>query len=96
MVSNKLLPSSIESIQINVLADGLFLAFALIVTVTGIALLWNAFNSNKTDRGLLSGQTFIGLVIFTFGLFNFVATANNMINMINILNCSQFNITDNI
>ncbi len=72
MVSNKLLPSSIESIQINVLADGLFLIFALIVTVIGIALLWNTFNSNKTNRGLLSRQMFIGLVIFTFGLFNFV------------------------
>src|ERR671921_446473 len=72
MVSNKISPSSLESIQINILWDGLFLAFALIVTVLGIALLWNASNPNKTDRGLLSRQMFIGLVIFTFGLFNLV------------------------
>jgi uncharacterized membrane protein len=70
MVSNKISPSSFESIQINVLWDGLFLAFALIVTILGISLLWNASILNKKDRGLLSRQMFIGLVIFTFGLFN--------------------------
>ncbi len=72
MVSNRISPSSLESIQINVLWDGLFLAFALIVTILGISLLWNASSLNKKDRGLLSRQTFIGLVIFTFGLFNLV------------------------
>src|SRR5919107_5232910 len=69
MVSNKISPSSLESIQINILWDGLFLAFALIVTILGISLLWNASSLNKKDRGLLSRQMFIGLVIFTFGLF---------------------------
>ncbi|HZB98389.1 MAG TPA: DUF2243 domain-containing protein, partial [Nitrososphaeraceae archaeon] len=42
MVSSRISPSSLESIQINVLWDGLFLAFALIVTILGISLLWNA------------------------------------------------------
>ena len=72
MVSSRISPSSLESIQINVLWDGLFLAFALIVTILGISLLWNASSLNKKDRGLLSRQMFIGLVIFTFGLFNLV------------------------
>ncbi|MDQ3840408.1 MAG: DUF2243 domain-containing protein [Thermoproteota archaeon] len=72
MVSNKISPNSLESVQINVLSDGLFLVFALIVTILGIALLWNVSNSNKIDKGLLPSQMFIGLVILTFGLFNFV------------------------
>jgi uncharacterized membrane protein len=72
MVSNKISPNSLESIQINVLSDGLFLVFALIVTILGIALLWNVSNSNKIEKGLLPSQMFIGLVILTFGLFNFV------------------------
>jgi uncharacterized membrane protein len=49
MVSNKILPSSLESIQINVLWDGLFLAFAHIVTILGISLLWNDSSLNKKD-----------------------------------------------
>ena len=52
--------------------SGLFLAFALIVTILGISLLWNASSLNKKARGLLSRQMFIGLVIFTICLFNLV------------------------
>jgi uncharacterized membrane protein len=77
MVSNKILPCSLGSIQINVLWDGLFLAFALIVTILCISLLWNDSSLNKKDRGLLSRQMFIGLVILTFGLFNLVEVIIN-------------------
>jgi uncharacterized membrane protein len=77
MVSNKILPCSLGSIQINVLWDGLSLAFALIVTILCISLLWNDSSLNKKDRGLLSRQMFIGLVILTFGLFNLVEVIIN-------------------
>ena len=53
MVSNKILPSSLESIQINVLWDGLFLAFALIVTILG-CLLWNDSSLNKKDMSKMA------------------------------------------
>jgi uncharacterized membrane protein len=66
MVSNKILPSSLESIQINVLWDGLFLAFALIVTILGISLLWNDSSLNKKDMSKMVPVRCCLIYLFSF------------------------------
>ena len=49
------------SIQINVLWDGLFLAFALIVTILGISLLWNASSLKKKTEDFCPDKRLLDL-----------------------------------
>ena len=69
MISNKIQPNTIDTIRLNVLWDGLFLAIALVVTIVGVSLLWSAAHKKETFP---TGLEFIGLVLFTFGLFNII------------------------
>ena len=68
--SHKLMPNTMESLQINILHDGVFLAFSLIITILGIVLLWFAQSSKEKDYFLLHKRSFIGMVLIGFGGFN--------------------------
>lgn len=68
--SHKLMPNTLESLQINILHDGVFLTFSLIITILGIVLLWFAQSSKEKDYFLLHKRSFIGIVLIGFGGFN--------------------------
>jgi len=68
--SHKIIPNTMESLQMNILHDGLFLAFSLIITICGIILLWNSQSSKDKDYFLSYKRSFIGLVFIGFGGFN--------------------------
>ena len=69
MISNKIQPNTIDTIKLNVLWDGVFLAIALPVTIVGVGLLWSAAHKKETFP---IRWAFIGLLFFSFGLFNIV------------------------
>lgn len=69
MISNKIQPNTIDTIRLNVVWDGLFLAIALPVTIVGVGLLWSAAHKKETFP---IRWAFIGLLLFSFGLFNIV------------------------
>ncbi len=68
--SHIIIPNTIESLQTNLLHDGLFLSFSLIITIAGVILLWHASSSNTKNSLLSSKRSFIGLVLIGFGGFN--------------------------
>jgi uncharacterized membrane protein len=68
--SHKIIPNTIESLQMNILHDGVFLAFSLIITIFGIIFLWYSQNSKDKDYLLSYKRSFIGLVFIGFGGFN--------------------------
>ncbi len=68
--SHKIAPNTMESLQMNIAYDGLFLAFSLIMTIAGIILLWHAFGSNSNKNSVFSKGPFVGLVLIGFGGFN--------------------------
>ncbi len=63
-------PNTIESLQLNLLHDGLFLSFSLIITIAGVILLWHASRSNNKNSMLSNKRSFIGLALIGFGGFN--------------------------
>lgn len=70
--SHQIIPNTMESLQVNILHDGVFLAFSLIVTISGIVLLWYAQSLKIKDYFLSHKRSFIGLVLIGFGGFNTV------------------------
>ncbi len=68
--SHKIIPNTIESLQINLLHDGVFLAFSLLMIVLGIILLWYAQSSKNKDYFWSDKRSFIGLILIGFGGFN--------------------------
>jgi uncharacterized membrane protein len=68
--SHIIIPNTIESLQMNLLHDGLFLSFSLIITIAGVALLWHASSSNNKNSLLSNKRSFIGLALIGFGGFN--------------------------
>jgi uncharacterized membrane protein len=48
MVWNKIQANTIDTIRLNVLWDGLFLAMALLITIIGVGLLWSAAHEKET------------------------------------------------
>lgn len=70
--SHIIIPNTIESLQMNLLHDGLFLSFSLIITIAGVILLWHASGSNNNNKNsLLSDKrSFVGLALIGFGGFN--------------------------
>lgn len=69
-ISHKITPNTIESLQLNILYDGIFLSFSLIITIIGIVLLWFASNSNKKNAVVFNKWLFVGLIFIGFGGFN--------------------------
>jgi uncharacterized membrane protein len=68
--SHIIIPNTIESLQMNLLHDGLFLSFSLIITIAGVILLWHASSSNNKNSTLSNKRSFIGLALIGFGGFN--------------------------
>ena len=68
--SHKIIPNTMESLQMNILHDGVFLAFSLIITIFGIIFLWYSQSSKDKDYLLSYKRSFIGLVFIGFGGFN--------------------------
>ena len=70
--SHKIIPNTIESLQMNIAYDGVFLAFSLIITISGIVLLWYASSSIGKNTILSKKWLFVGLVFVGLGGFNTV------------------------
>ncbi len=68
--SHIIIPNTIESLQMNLLHDGLFLSFSLIITIAGVILLWHASTSSNKNSLLSNKRSFIGLALIGFGGFN--------------------------
>ena len=68
--SHIIIPNTIESLQMNLLHDGLFLSFSLIITIAGVILLWHASSSNNKNSMLSDKRSFMGLALIGFGGFN--------------------------
>ena len=69
MVTEPFPPDSVQNLQLNTLGDGLFHAFAWLMTAVGLGLLWRA--SSRPDV-LWSGRVLIGALAIGWGLFNLV------------------------
>jgi uncharacterized membrane protein len=67
MISNKIPPVTYVSKSVNMFWDGIFHAFTLMVTITGIILLWVISKRNNIDK---SGNLLAGGLLVGFGLFN--------------------------
>jgi uncharacterized membrane protein len=65
-------PNTIESLHENIVDDGVFLAFSLIITISGIFLLWHASSSYGKNTILSNKWLFVGLVFVGLGGFNTV------------------------
>jgi len=66
MVSAAEPPTTVDALRTNVLADGLFHAFAWVVTLVGVFLLWRAIDiaHGRPPRGLLVGGLLVGWALF--------------------------------
>lgn len=62
-------PTSVANLEVNMVWDGIFHAFAWLMTVGGLALLWRA--SLRADV-LWSTKVFVGSLLGGWGLFNLV------------------------
>ena len=69
MLSNRIPPTSMDAMRVNMLWDGIFHAFVWLVTFTGILMLWRAARQGET---ISSGRAFAGQLLLGWGLFNLV------------------------
>lgn len=67
MISNKIAPVNYIAKSVNMFWDGIFHAFTLMVTITGIVLLWRLIKQTNIDR---SGNLLVGGLVLGWGLFN--------------------------
>lgn len=67
MLSNKIPPTTYVTKSVNMFWDGIFHAFTLLVTLTGIILLWKLLHRKDIDR---SGYLLVGGMLVGWGLFN--------------------------
>ena len=96
--SHIIIPNTIESLQINLLHDGLFLSFSLIITIAGVILLWHASSTNNRNSALSNKRSFIGLALIGFGGFNAIEGIVNhlvleMHHVIDVANPLAFDLT---
>jgi uncharacterized membrane protein len=96
--SHIIIPNTIESLQMNLLHDGLFLSFSLIITIAGVVLLWHASSSNNKNSLLSNKRSFIGLALIGFGGFNTIEGIINhlvleMHHVIDVANPLAFDLT---
>jgi uncharacterized membrane protein len=71
MLSAKIPPTSLVNVETTMVWDGLFHALTWVMTAIGIAMLWHA---GKRPDVAWSGRTFLGPMVFGWGLFNVVET----------------------
>jgi uncharacterized membrane protein len=69
MISNQLPPTNYVNKSVNMFWDGIFHAGTLIITLTGILLLWKLLPRTDIDR---SGSVLGGGLLLGWGLFNLV------------------------
>jgi uncharacterized membrane protein len=69
MVSGYVEPTTVASLELNVLADGFFHVATYAFTIVGIALLWGTWDDPSVPK---SRRTLVGATIIGWGLFNFV------------------------
>jgi uncharacterized membrane protein len=69
MLSNRIPPTTMEAMRINMLWDGIFHAFVWLVTLVGILMLWRAAYRREEIPSL---GAFVGQLILGWGAFNFV------------------------
>jgi uncharacterized membrane protein len=69
MLSNKLPPDNLLNKSVNMFWDGIFHAFSLLVTITGILCLLNLFF--RTDV-IISKKSFMGGLLLGWGIFNII------------------------
>lgn len=69
MLSNVIPLDSMENMHRLMTADGIFDASCFVIILTGVFLLWSAAYQRSPVPSL---QTFVGQLIFGFGLFNLV------------------------
>ena len=67
MISNKIPPVNYISKSVNMFWDGIFHAFTLGVTITGVVVLWKVLKRDNIDT---SGNLLVGGFMMGFGLFN--------------------------
>lgn len=67
MISNKIPPVTYIAKSVNMFWDGIFHAFTLMVTITGVILLWKLLKRNNVDN---SGNLLTGGLLLGWGLFN--------------------------
>lgn len=67
MISNKISPTNYINKSVNMFWDGIFHAFAFLVTLTGVILLWKISRRKDINR---SGNLLAGGMVFGWGLFN--------------------------
>ncbi len=96
--SHLIIPNTIESLQMNLLHDGLFLSFSLIITIAGVILLWHASRSNNKNSMLSNKRSFVGLALIGFGGFNAIEGIINhhileMHHVIDVANPLVFDLT---
>ena len=96
--SHIIIPNTIEALQTNLLHDGLFLSFSLIITIAGVILLWHASSSNNKNSMLSDKRSFIGLALIGFGGFNTIEGIINhlvleMHHVIDVANPLVFDLT---
>jgi uncharacterized membrane protein len=70
--SHKLIPNTLESLQMNIVWDGVFLAFSLIIMTIGVSLLWKGSGSKNKNSLFSNKWSFIGLIFIGFGGFNII------------------------
>jgi uncharacterized membrane protein len=69
MVTEPYPPDTVRNLELNTLGDGLFHAFAWLMTAVGLGLLWRA--SRRPDAAW-SGRVLVGALAIGWGLFNLV------------------------
>lgn len=69
MVSNWIPPTTMQTMRLNMVWDGVFHAFVWLVTLSGIFMLWSTAYRGGT---IPSFRAFVGQLILGWGLFNFV------------------------
>ncbi len=69
MVSNWIPPTTMDTMKINMVWDGIFHAFVWLATFIGILLLWKAAYEREA---IPSFQAFSGQLLFGWGIFNLV------------------------
>lgn len=67
MLSNKIAPTTYVGKSVNMFWDGIFHSFTLIVTFTGVVLMWKLLFRKDINR---SGNLLAGGMLFGWGLFN--------------------------
>jgi uncharacterized membrane protein len=68
--SHIILPNTMESLQLNILHDGVFLSFSLLIVILGTVLLLYSQDSKNRNYFIIHKKSFVGLLLIGFGGFN--------------------------